>query len=51
MAKTGNNWRIERLKKLIEEGKATEEDKARLALMMDAFDDGTEQKPTVNNVS
>ncbi|KAI1725040.1 g-patch domain-containing protein [Ditylenchus destructor] len=51
MAKTGNDWRIERLKKLIEEGKATEEDKARLALMMDAFGDGAEKKPTVNNGS
>jgi len=37
MKKIGNDWRIERLKKIIEEGSGTEEDKARLALMLDAI--------------
>lgn len=51
LAKTGNDWRIERLKKLIEEGKATEEDKARLALMMDALGGGREERSTINTES
>jgi G patch domain/KOW motif-containing protein len=40
MKRANNDWRIERLKKIIEEGSATEEDKARLALMIDAFGGG-----------
>jgi len=42
MKRTGNDWRIERLKKIIEEGTGTQEDKARLALMMDALGGGGE---------
>jgi len=37
MKKIGNDWRIERLKKIVEEGSGTDEDKARLALMLDAI--------------
>lgn len=37
MKRSTNDWRIERLKKIIEEGNGTEEDKARLALLIDAF--------------
>jgi len=32
-----NDWRIERLKKIVEEGNASAEDKARLALLIDAI--------------
>uniref|UniRef100_A0A915E9Z8 Uncharacterized protein n=1 Tax=Ditylenchus dipsaci TaxID=166011 RepID=A0A915E9Z8_9BILA len=32
-----NNWRIERLKKILNEGTGTDEDKARLELMIDAL--------------
>jgi len=41
MKKIGNDWRIERLKKIIEEGSGTDEDKARLALMLDAIGGGS----------
>jgi G patch domain/KOW motif-containing protein len=35
--KAANDWRIERLKKIIDEGTATDEDKARFALLLEAI--------------
>jgi len=51
MKRTGNDWRIERLKKIIEEGTGTEEDKARLALMLDAIGGNVQEEgmTTSNN--
>jgi len=53
MKKVGNDWRIERLKKIIEEGSGTDEDKARLALMLDAIggdvDGGDQEANRVKN--
>jgi len=37
MKTSQNDWRIERLKKIVEEGNASDEDKARLALLIDAI--------------
>jgi len=37
MKSSQNDWRIERLKKIVEEGNASAEDKARLALLIDAI--------------
>jgi len=48
LTKSGNDWRIEKLKKVIDEGKGTDEDKARLAVMMEALSGGIEQNVTIS---
>jgi len=46
--KASNDWRIERLKKIIEEGTATDEDKARFALLLEAINpDGAKDEVSV----
>jgi G patch domain/KOW motif-containing protein len=39
------DWRVDKLKKMVEEGTATDEDRARLALMLEARGDATSEEP------
>jgi len=46
--KAANDWRIERLRKIIEDGTATDEDKARFALLLEAINpDGAKAEISV----
>jgi hypothetical protein len=51
MKATQNDWRIERLKKIVEEGNASEEDKARLALLIDSINGERSSAPIVNGLN